>query len=1365
MPLEVLSMRYLIETSNVNVRMVHHERAFSFGDKSGLLDEYGFLRNPRWVQGLKTLEDVANERGAVIVAESGLGKSHIAREFARRKGRDAVLFVDVQEYRGASHELLDAIRSAHDKQYVCLDGLDEAPELAGSIARGMGALSPSVKRLIFSRGVPELRQFTDNGGLPMYSLLPLTQEGVKALAKEAGVDGKAFLAEVMRKNLGPACAKPLECEALLEMFRGENCLKGNNDELRKRTILHLCAENGKNPNRYSSSATVSAETCFLYAKKIALILKLSGLSVIKRMDEMEAAPGTVNFTRYGDLFDAHQFNRILLRGLFLPIGEDRFRFAHIAYFDYLAAQGLVENVAQKNWREILMNGDGLVYPQWENAVAWVAAKDDGVFNAVFARQPELLLNSDAAVSRKGPAELCRAVLPRAAHMDYWSRQSSGIVLQFAKLISPDSVEVLREALWGKEESCREMAIDVIKRCAVRELIPDLINLFCSEDAPLGVRKGAGYALLWMNVTATEAKGCKAVLKQSGCTQDLKGLLFRMTWPFELSAKEMTPHLTLKKNSIGDSYSMWISGECARRFEKMSQDDALEMLRWAARGVDKDDDSIHPIRELKSQVFTYCFKRAATDEMYNALAEVYESFCEKHKSPICPKHDYEEYEVWMCTDDEFKGLVSNRRRLAEAVIRRGHADAALWVSGWVCELLGPTDVDFLEGKLRTEKDADVLLRWAQCLGRLQWCIQLPECAEYWESLHKRFPDVFRCTARKALAERVRFKKSNDRRRLKQQAEERACEHKRQVAYESSLKTIRRQIKAGDILKSFYGFVVYCSHQSCGEGKDNTWGFHICNSRVWGDLSEIERRQLVMAAEEFLKSAQTPRYKSGQELYPAIFASFVLLYEMAHERFMELPENLWRKFRDEVLQGCRMDDSPISLEVAEYFRTVYRENFIQSVLSYLKSQKAIAEKSEPKHLYIGDLKRALKGDDLLCREILDRLDAREWPDAQRFELLDAFWDVSPDGVLSYLKTDKFYLGLDLLSHPATAIFALYACPDRFKKLLGLLEKRGRAAKNWIIKVVGRESYWNSSLGYLLRMLSTEDLARFYLVIRKHFPLKDAPDHPGCFTPDAIDSIYTFDSQLISRIYERKGQELVPVLEKLVRTLPEEQFLRDHLIRARKEVLAEQCPTYDVRNIRLMLDEKNQAFLVNTPEALCNVVIAALGQYQMRLTGKRTPRAKLLWNCPKGSKGLLTHKDEEDFSDDICDHLDLTLKPLIFNREVQLNRGRRGVSGSRTDIWVDAIASEGSGRLSLCIEVKGSWNRSARKAIKKQLVLKYMGTGGADAGILALGWFDAPAPYQSHNQWRDIEAAKKDLEAQATVERMNGYVVSSVTLDCRF
>ena len=97
-------------------------------------------------------------------------------------------------------------------------------------------------------------------------------------------------------------------------------------------------------------------------------------------------------------------------------------------------------------------------------------------------------------------------------------------------------------------------------------------------------------------------------------------------------------------------------------------------------------------------------------------------------------------------------------------------------------------------------------------------------------------------------------------------------------------------------------------------------------------------------------------------------------------------------------------------------------------------------------------------------------------------------------------------------------------------------------------------------MLKKLHSEDLAKFYLEMRKIFPLKGEPFHSGGYRPDALDNIYTFASQLISLICERKGSELVSLLEMLVRELPEERYLHDHLIRARKDALSDRCPTYD-------------------------------------------------------------------------------------------------------------------------------------------------------------------------------------------------------------
>ena len=148
-------------------------------------------------------------------------------------------------------------------------------------------------------------------------------------------------------------------------------------------------------------------------------------------------------------------------------------------------------------------------------------------------------------------------------------------------------------------------------------------------------------------------------------------------------------------------------------------------------------------------------------------------------------------------------------------------------------------------------------------------------------------------------------------------------------------------------------------------------------------------------------------------------------------------------------------------------------------------------------------------------------------------------------------------------------------------------------------------------------------------------------------------------------------------------------------------------------------------------------------------------------------ISHKKEEDFSDHLKKFLDMILTPegVIINREVVLNRGRNGEAGARTDIWIDALIKETSEKLSLCIEVKGSWNRSAPTAMKEQLVDKYMGNGGADVGILLVGWFQSHKVPQK-NMWEDNrDMARAELEQQAAKLTQSGYLIKSIVIDCEY
>ena len=166
---------------------------------------------------------------------------------------------------------------------------------------------------------------------------------------------------------------------------------------------------------------------------------------------------------------------------------------------------------------------------------------------------------------------------------------------------------------------------------------------------------------------------------------------------------------------------------------------------------------------------------------------------------------------------------------------------------------------------------------------------------------------------------------------------------------------------------------------------------------------------------------------------------------------------------------------------------------------------------------------------------------------------------------------------------------------------------------------------------------------------------------------------------------------------------------------------------------------------------------------MTGKETPRIEDLWNCIDNS---IRHKDEECFSDHLASFLKERLvdSQIVINREVQLNRGRFGTPGSRTDIWITAF-SENDQKITLCIEVKGSWNSTATNAMRNQLIDKYMGSGGADAGILLVGWFQSKSSPVTNMWHNDKEEAQTQLEEQARSANTDGFLISTMILNCEY
>ena len=76
--------RFFIETADVDARLKPFARKDIFSNRRELLDPHGFLREEcKGKAGVKDIAAIAGTGGAIIIAESGMGKSVCAKEFCR----------------------------------------------------------------------------------------------------------------------------------------------------------------------------------------------------------------------------------------------------------------------------------------------------------------------------------------------------------------------------------------------------------------------------------------------------------------------------------------------------------------------------------------------------------------------------------------------------------------------------------------------------------------------------------------------------------------------------------------------------------------------------------------------------------------------------------------------------------------------------------------------------------------------------------------------------------------------------------------------------------------------------------------------------------------------------------------------------------------------------------------------------------------------------------------------------------------------------------------------------------------------------------------------------------------------------------
>lgn len=1343
-------IRKFLPTDLAGERLQSRENRFSLFD-GRLLDAGGFLIDSELFKELKSFDEIVKTGHAIIVAEGGMGKSHVLREFCKsQQGQSTIARLELVSFTKDIQGLKDAIANAsHDKEYLFLDGLDEALDLVGLLSRIMKDISSRVHVVIASRGIPQLQSLSDQLNWPMYSLLPYSRENVRELCQAKNVGFDAFMRTIDRQNLGAICSKPLGCKMLIPEYRKTALKDFTTEKLWRTSLESLCAENQESETReyVHDRQIVPVGEGIRIATIAAFALKLSGHALLSRITDKPPKAGSLDSSRlFSNRDDRKAFNALLLRPLFLYVDKDCYRFAHSSYEDFLAAQGVMEYLNEKEWGRIVFSPEGMPYPQWEGVIPWLAARNDEVLEKTKRFRPDLLLGTDALVDRLGAEEICQAILEHADKVSSSVRESPSVQSRYYALNTDKCAQVIRTILkTATSDEVIDTAIDIIRRARLDSVADLLVEVFCDETRDRALRISAGYALVEL-ANKSQRRACKKVL-QGPMANDLKGIVARLVWPDLMSVEELIPLLDSKHGKGTDSFAIWLEqGGFVASLSRLSSKDKLSLLDWAVSGI-KEKNSVHDcIEDARRSVFLQCWKEERSQKFIPLLTKGIIAYDSIYQSPF-QKGDYEWHDSnHIFSLQDFSNDSIRRREVATYIVENPQLPIDAVCCCWI-RLLQPDDGNYVVASLQATTNPLIRERWANSLRDTGY-LCLPEMATLWDQMHQEFPTVFSSNANKALAKSRKYEKKLSAQRRHFALAQKQREEKQKSILSQNVAWAHEVLQRGDANGKYVPLANVLCQQMTHDSEASFLDFR--TSTLWPSFSESERRNLLEAAYDFLLNCEGP-CPDDKRSSPIYAQALCLLFGFAKDLLKKMPLKVWRKVAPELFRYIEFEKCDFLPATIGYFKTLHRKIFFEVYSAFCKAQ--LHSKA---YWTIKQTRQFLSNKEFL--RLLDCLDEKDLSDELKDSLYEKFMEGDHELTAQYVRNKYELIPLSTLG-PCIIAWDVVASPGRFKELLARLNADARWGKQWAESVLSQEEFHRQRISRILPQLAIEDLKEFFSWLNVQFPPENMPYHEGVYTPDATDNLYRFKSNVFNTLMSRIDAEAVSAIEELHHRFPQGNWLHDCALQLRNHLLATECPTLSMEAVCKLLESKKRLQVIHSADDLLQVIMESLARYQIYLTGVDTPQGRFLWN---EHKGYVTHKNEEDISDHLKGFLSKDLPRIVSNREVQLNRGRKGRIGSISDIWINAIADNMSEPWCLCIEVKGSWNQEAKTAFKTQLVEKYMDEGGAHAGIFLVGWFESEREEKKtcigkkENIARLLEDQEHDL-----VEK--GYKVKHVILDC--
>jgi predicted NACHT family NTPase len=1377
-------------------------RGSSFTPDDGyLLDpdsKWGEQFNPNAI----SFERIADCECLVLLGEPGIGKSkeidqhwQIVEKESKEKG-SIILKFDLRDYQTdimlhrdifEHPEFLSWLRGNH-QLYLFLDSLDE----------GLLAINPLATLLVKElKNCPIERLFLritcrtaewptilENGlndlwkqeKVKIYELLPLRRIDVKTAAEAQGLDGDLFLEEINRKGASPLASKPISLNLLLRLYLKHKNFPLTRIELYFEGCKLLCDE--QNGSRIVSRrvGNLTADQRLQIAARIAAVTIISNKSAINlarnsgnivdgdvTVKDLSGAQEIANGERFS--INETAIRETLTTGLFNSRGSERMGWVHQTYAEFLAAWYLNQRgMKLKQKLDLIFHQgelDRKLVPQLHETSAWLAGIDTDVFYEIMKTDPEVLLRSDVTNKNSQDQEQLVETYLRLVNEDKLINYRYSFN-NYRNLCHPSLAKQLR--LYIKDNTnkldARRIAIDIAEACNLTEIQNELIEIALSNTGPLELRIDAAQALTKIGDLTVKEK-LKPLIKSGpdDPDEDLKGYALKAVWPNSITVEELFAVLTPTSQGYYGSYEGFISDHLVQH---LSLSDLPVALEWVTEQPSKDIVT-GASSDLINSIMLKGWENLDELNILESFTKAVLSRLSRFDTVVSDKRTAIDVFKGTPTLPGFNSSVEKedikRRKVLTKLVERLPQPDKNWVllSSYRNPFLLEKDFSWLINQLELSLSVATGMIWAELIrGFVTWAKPdiiniLFKAIQSNPSLANIFPYFGRSvdlnsTEAKEMKEQY----------LKNQRQAKAKPLPITPSPAERILKLLDEFESGDNSAWWQlNWVMFFSSDGWMQATEDHPD--LTSLPGWKTADDTTRSRIINAAKRYVITENPGSYdwlKKSNYTYRPAFAGYralYLLFLQSPDFISTIPPTAWKNWAPMILAFSSTSNN--------------KSTEIQRQLIKLAYQSANNQVIDA------------------LRIIIDK-ENRENGQLDITDKIENCWDDDIAKVfLDKLKSKNVKLGTlgcllsILLAHNVSAarIFAesLIVIPPPFSRTV--LPKAIESAKQLILntddlgwsiiwpilqndnkfgkKLVETISYSERRVAKIAKTLEEKDLADLFIWLAQNYQYKDDPKYPKGYSFELIDyevttrkSVIGWRNSILEQLRERGTIKACEEIKRIMRTFPELEWMKRTLLTAQETTRRKTWAPPEPVTI-LNLASNPELGLVQSGDQLLDLVIESLKRLEKRLQ-ENTPAAIDLWN---ENEGIYRPKDENRLSDYIKRYLDEDLKQrgIVINREVEIRRGER------TDIHIDAIKKRSDGevydKISIIIEVKGSWNKHVKQSMGIQLVDRYLKNNRCNYGIYLVGWFNCslwdPKDYRKKQSPKlSLHKAREFFDVQA-------------------